>query len=87
MVRIELWHLVEFHPLHSVFFQQTMVVVLHVDKGAVGYGNYTFTRVTVNSTKGVYLFHIEISQSCEFEEHTVCGFVDAFFCADEPTIE
>ena len=87
MVGVELGHLTQFHPFHAVLFQQLVVIVLHVDQSAVGYGNHAFTRVAVNGPEGGYLFHVDVLQTRQLEQYPMGGLVNTLIRVDEATVE
>jgi hypothetical protein len=87
VVGIELGHLVEYYPFQIVFLTQTVIVVSHIDEHVVGYRDDTLSRVSVDTTEGTYLAHIECPHTGELEEHAMGGIVDALVVADEASVE
>ena len=64
-----------------------MVTSAHIDECIVGYADYACTRVTVDATEGTDLTHIDVAQTGQLKERTVCCIVNTFLVTHEASVE
>ena len=64
VVGIEFWKLIQTYPFQTVFDAETIIVIYHIDEGAIGDGDNSLTWVTVDSAECTHLSYIKVLHSC-----------------------
>ena len=54
------------------------LVVLHIDQGTVGHGNYPASRMPVDGPECMYLLEVNIIEPCSFFQYPVSRVMDIF---------